>query len=101
MALNLAKGTVYLFGHRPTKHNAMFLFFSLVMPWFAWVCSRKILEEESFYADRETSFFGGSKNLQVGSWLPPATSTCQRAAPSGLPEGALGASLLARMREKK
>ena len=27
---------------------------------------------------------GVGKNLQVGSWLPPATSTCQRAAPSGL-----------------
>ena len=45
---------------------------------------RKILEEEPFYADREISLCEGSKNLQVGSWLPPAASTCQRASPSGL-----------------
>ena len=38
-------------------------------------------------------------SLQVGSWLPPATSTCQRATPSGLPI-VLGAPLLARERQE-
>ncbi len=36
-----------------------------------------------------------SLSLQVGSWLPPATPTCQGANPFGNPI-ALGASLLAR-----
>ena len=85
------------------KNNTVLLLFSLAFKLIFCLCLRKNRKHGATHAPADAAGSIPTSeacfSLQVGSWLPPATSTCQRATPSGLPI-VLGASLLARERQE-